>query len=95
MRARFGFLPCDWSIKFDGGDISPIPEIYKIRRAVEKHTNQDGFLYPPRSWRVRLEPKTNRRLGKIPEKGSNPLLALYIGSREGQFRKGSLYLDQP
>ncbi len=66
MCDRFGFLPCDWSIKFDGGDISPIPEIYKIRKAVEKNTNQDGFLYPPRSWRVRLEPRTSRRLGKIP-----------------------------
>lgn len=65
IRDRFGFLPCDWTVKFDGGDISPIPEIYKVRRWVEKYTNKDGFLYPPRSYTARLHPRTKRRLRKI------------------------------
>lgn len=65
-RDRFGFLPCDWSIKFHGGDIHPLPEFYKVRTRVEKHTNQDGFLYPPRSYTVRLDPTTKKRLGKVP-----------------------------
>jgi hypothetical protein len=63
---RFGFLPCDWMFEFDGGEIWPIPEIRKVRKRVDKFTNEDGFLYPPLSHRVRLEPKTNRVLQKIP-----------------------------
>ena len=66
MKDRFGFLPCDWIFDFDGGTISPIPEIYKVRKRVEKYTNEDGFLYPPLSHRVQLEPRTNKILRKIP-----------------------------
>lgn len=63
---RFGFFPCDWTFEFDGGTISPIPEIYKVRKRVEKYANEDGFLYPPVSYRVRLEPKTSKIFGRIP-----------------------------
>lgn len=66
IAGRFGFLPCDWTIKFGGGHISPIPEINKERTWVEKHANQDGFLYPPRSYTVRLHPRTSKKLGKVP-----------------------------
>ncbi len=64
---RFGFLPCDWSFNFNGGTVSPIPEIQKARKWVERYMNEDGFLYPPLSYRARLEPKTNKILGKIPK----------------------------
>lgn len=66
IRDRFGFLPCDWTIKFDGGEISPIPGIYKVRRRLEKYTKEDGFLYPPLSHRVHLDLKTGKVLRKIP-----------------------------
>jgi hypothetical protein len=65
IRDRFGFLPCDWTIKFNGGEISPIPDIYKVRKRVEKCANPDGFLYPPHSYTVRLHPRTNKRLRKV------------------------------
>ena len=63
---RFGFLPCDWTFEFDGGEICPIPEIDEIRKRVDEYINEDGFLYPPLSHRVRLEPKIDRVVEKIP-----------------------------
>ena len=63
---RFGFFPCDWTINFNGGTVSPIPDIRKVRNRVEKYTNQDGFLYPPLSRRVQLEARTNKISRKIP-----------------------------
>jgi hypothetical protein len=63
---RFGFLPCDWTFEFEDGEIRPIPEIDEVRKRVDKYTNEDGFLYPPLSHRVRLDRKTNRVLRKIP-----------------------------
>lgn len=63
---RFGFLPCDWTLKFDGGEISPIREITKVRKRVEKLTNPDGFLYAPHSYRVTLNPRTQKRSRKVP-----------------------------
>jgi hypothetical protein len=63
---RFGFLPCDWTFKFDGGEISPIREITKIRKRVEKLTNPDGFLYAPRSYRVTLDPTNQKKSRKVP-----------------------------
>ena len=65
MMDRFGFLPCDWTFEFEGGEIRPIPEIDEVRKAVERYTNEDGFLYPPLSQRVRLDWQTDRVLGKI------------------------------
>ena len=63
---RFGFLPCDWTFKFDAGEIRPLPEIEKVREAIESYTNEDGFLYPPLSHRARLDWKTGEVLEKIP-----------------------------
>ena len=63
---RFGFLPCDWTFKFDGGEISPIQELTKVRKRVEKLTNPDGFLYAPHSYRVTLNPRTQKRSRKMP-----------------------------
>ena len=63
---RFGFLPCDWTFKFDGGEISPIREITRVRKRVEKLTNTDGFLYPPHSYHVTLNPRTQKRRRKVP-----------------------------
>lgn len=63
---RFGFLPCDWTFKFDAGEIRPLPEIEKVREAIESYTNEDGFLYPPLSHRSRLDWKTGEVLEKIP-----------------------------
>ena len=63
---RVGFLDCDWTFKFDGGEISPIREITKVRKRVEKLANPDGFLYAPHSYRVTLNPRTQKRRRKVP-----------------------------
>jgi hypothetical protein len=63
---RFGFLPCDWTFEFEVGEIRPVPEIEKVREAIEGYTNEDGFLYPPLSHRARLDWKTGEVLEKIP-----------------------------
>jgi hypothetical protein len=62
---QFGFLPCDWTFKFDDGEIRPIPEIEKVREVVDEYTNEDGFLYPPFSYRARLDWKTGEVVEKI------------------------------
>jgi hypothetical protein len=74
IRDRFGYLPCDSSFNFSGGSILPLQEIYKIKTAVENRVNEDGFLYPPLSCQVKLEPRTNKILGKIPKTKRPPLL---------------------
>jgi hypothetical protein len=39
MTDRFGFLPLDSALKFDVGQISPLRELKKVRKRVEKLTN--------------------------------------------------------
>jgi hypothetical protein len=71
---RFGFLACDWTFNFDGGEISPIREINKVRKRVEKLTNSDGFLYAPHCYRVTLNPRTQKRSRKVPGSDRSALL---------------------
>ena len=47
VRDRFGFLPCEYVIEFEGGTISPVPNYDEVLALVEQHTHEDGFLYPP------------------------------------------------
>lgn len=94
---RFGFLPCDWTFDFNDGSISPLPEIQKARNWVAKYMNEDGFLYPPLSHRVRLEPRTNKILGKM-RNTERPAhlhrvpasheLCLAVSATQEEFRKG-------
>ncbi len=63
---RFGFLNCKWTIKFKGGIVSPIPEFDKVAQRMHKHTNQDGFFYPPLTWRAREDTKSKKGYRKIP-----------------------------
>jgi hypothetical protein len=67
IQDRFGFLPCDWSFDFEGGSISPIPEIYQVKKRVERCTNEDGFMYAPSSYGVELDFKSNKILRKKPK----------------------------
>ncbi len=66
-RDLFGFLPHKWTFEFDGGKISPIPEFDEVAASVNKDTNEDGFLYPPIEYRVRVDPITINPLEKIPK----------------------------
>lgn len=58
----FGFLRENWAIEFEFGKIEPVAEFEKVRKAVIRRTNADGFLYPPLIQRVEMDPDgTNRR----------------------------------
>ena len=66
-RDYFGFLPWEFTIEFDGGKVSPIPEFDEVAASVKKDTHEDGFLYPPIEYRVRVDPVTIKPLEKIPK----------------------------
>src|SRR5580765_5951796 len=45
---RFGFLASDWSFRFAGCSIEPLPDFAERWGAVQPDVNpQDGFVYPP------------------------------------------------
>jgi len=66
-RDYFGFLPSRWTIGFDGGKISPIPDYDEAAAWVDKYVNEDGFLYPPFEHRVEVDPITTKYLKEIPK----------------------------
>ncbi len=96
-RDRFGFLPHKWTIEFEGGKISPIPEFEENAAWIDKYTNEDGFLYPPIMQRVEVEPITMKPLKYIP-KTERPAhlhkippsheLSLYDSGTQEDIRKG-------
>jgi len=66
-RDYFGFLPCEWTIEFDGGKISPIPDFDENTAWVDKYTNEDGFFYPATVPREEVDPITMEPLKYIPK----------------------------
>jgi hypothetical protein len=64
---RFGFLPYKWTIEFEGGKISPLPEFEEISSWIDKYTHEDGFLYPPIKHRWMVDQVTMKPLRKIPK----------------------------
>jgi len=57
----FGFLPYNWTIKFDYGEIIPVPNFDKQAQFIEKHLHKDGYFYPPTVKTIivnRLRPRT-------------------------------------
>lgn len=81
-QVRFGFLNCKWTIEFKGGTVSPIPEFDEVAAWVHKYTNEDGFLYPPLTQRVRWNPKTKKSYKKIPRTKRPALLRRLPASHE-------------
>jgi hypothetical protein len=66
-RDYFGFLPHKWTIEFDGGRISQVPELDEVSASIRKDTHEDGFLYPPIEYRAKVDPVTLKPLEKIPK----------------------------
>lgn len=66
-RDYFGFLPHKWTIEFDGGRVSPIPEFEENAAWIDKYINEDGFLYPPLVQRVEVDPISMKPLKYIPK----------------------------
>lgn len=65
-RDCFGFLPFKWTIEFDGGKISPLPDFDEAAACVDKYVNEDGFLYPPIEHRAEVDPISSNPLKDVP-----------------------------
>src|SRR2546425_2333073 len=83
---RFGFLPYQDAIVFDGGRVSPVAEYDKVLACVDEHTHEDGFLCPPLERRINESgeqvPRTERpaHLHHVP--ASHELLLYANGTKE-------------
>lgn len=91
VRDRFGFLPCEYAIEFEGGTISPVPNYDEGLTLVEQYTHEDGFLYPPLGWRVNESGeevlKTRRPAHLHPVTASHELSLHFSGTTE-DLRRG-------
>lgn len=91
VRDRFGFLPCEYAIEFEGGTISPVPNYDEGLTLVEQCTHEDGFLYPSLGWRVNESgeevPKTRRPAHLHPVTASHELSLHFSGTTE-DLRRG-------
>jgi len=63
----FGFLPCEWTLEFDGGRISPVQGFHEVETWVDKYIHEDGFLYPPMTHQAELDPSTMEVLREVPK----------------------------
>jgi len=91
VRDRFGFLPCEYTIEFEGGIISPVSNYDEVLARVERNAHEDGFLYPPLSWRVNESgeeiQKTERPAHLHPVTVSHELALHFSGTAEN-LRRG-------
>ena len=51
----FGYLPCKWDIKFEGGSISPIQEFDQVSAVIDKYKDKEGFIYPEDAQQIRSD----------------------------------------
>lgn len=51
----FGYLPCKWDIKFEGGSISPIQEFDQVSTVIDKYKDEEGFIYPADRQQIRSD----------------------------------------
>jgi len=63
---KFGFLPINRGVIFDGGQIRPVPDLAEIIERAEKATHEDGFVDPPITVK-RTAPFFDEKWRKIPE----------------------------
>ncbi len=62
----FGFLPVKLSASFNDVKIEPVPDFDEILEAIVKDSHQDGFMYPPLSQQWRVNPKTLKKIKRVP-----------------------------
>jgi len=62
---HIGFLNVPASFEFEGGRLTLSPDFADLKRDVDSYTNADGFVYPPMSYKAKLNPKTGSER-KIP-----------------------------
>jgi hypothetical protein len=62
ISERFGFLPVNRRIEFNGGTVEPLPQLAQLIPDVWAMTHRDGHVYPPT--------ENNRALNVIPPRGN-------------------------
>jgi len=62
---KFGFLFFDDQLSFHGFLIKPVDNYKDLAKEVEEYVNQDGFIYPPMSHKVKLEAISGRVVEEI------------------------------
>ena len=62
---KFGFLFFDDQLSFHGFLIKPVDNYKELAKEVEEYVNQDGFIYPPMSHKVKLEAISGRVVEEI------------------------------
>lgn len=82
QRDLFGFLPCKWDIKFDGGLVAPVAHCDEVEKFVLDNTNEDGFMYQPLSRIFRVNPATMEKIEEIPKTERPALLHRLPASHE-------------
>jgi hypothetical protein len=78
----FGFLPCKWDIKFDGGLVSPIVDCEQVENWISESTHEDGFLYPPMKRTMKVDSLTMEHLEEVPKTKRPALLHRIPASHE-------------
>lgn len=63
---KFGYLPIAETLEFEGGSVSPVPEIFEVIQAVSKHAHPDGHVYPPLARTLAHKPGW-KRFRKVPQ----------------------------
>ena len=62
---KFGFLFFDDQLSFHGFLIKPVDNYKELAKEVEEYVNQDGFIYPPMSHKIKLEAISGRVVEEI------------------------------
>jgi len=70
----FGFLKYSDTIMFNDGEVSVKEDYKEAYQWIEQYLNQDGFIYPPESCKVKLEPVTLKKIQEIPNTKKTALL---------------------
>lgn len=65
MIIHFGFLNSKWAIEFEGGRIEPVSHFDDAAALMQSYTHRDGFVYPPPSHEVIVDPTTGQTLEEI------------------------------
>ncbi len=66
MPDFFGYLPYESQISFTGGKVSPRQDFHDVVAWVNKHSNLDGFLYPPNEQQLRTDDISSEEWQAVP-----------------------------
>lgn len=65
IEDKFGFLLEKYSFFLGEIEIMPLSNYDELKDIVDEHTNRDSYYYPPLTYRVKIDPETNKPLEKV------------------------------